>query len=129
MYASLISYRAFMNPEGVAMITDEGKISFQKLNAWVEHAAAALKPMLPQTRTVVSVNLTQLPLHWILLLALARLGHVSVSQGTDDSPELAGATFVLTGHPDHAGPENTLLLTPDAAHRVVLSFQLQPLRL
>jgi acyl-CoA synthetase (AMP-forming)/AMP-acid ligase II len=113
MYASLISYRAFMNPQSTAMITDDGAVSYSKLNAWVEHAARTLAPMLPASRAVVAVNLAQLPLHWIALLALARLGHVSVSIGKDDLPANSNASLILTDQAEHAGQPSYLLLTPE----------------
>ena len=136
MFEALIAYQAKQRPDAVAVITQGGGATFAQVDADVRRVAAALREI-PGLDGRIAVQTAGPALHWLLLLALARLGKLSVSVPvgtgddallldiikpdlllTDQAERVAGlATFPLS----RAWIEATLKRAPDEAPPVKLS--------
>ncbi len=78
MFEHIISFQARYRPDAIAISTPVGSASFAALEADVNRMARRLAPVAPRGARV-AVQVTGSGLHWVVLLALARLGCVSAS--------------------------------------------------
>ena len=89
MIIDAVAHQALRNPQGVAVCMQNADVSFQIFNRSVNQVANRLKGRLsPGTRVAVMVDNRYL--HWLLLLAVGRLGAVSVSIDPDKHELLLG---------------------------------------
>lgn len=86
MFESILSYRAGITPERLAMMTPDGDVSYATLHAGVLGGATLLREAGFKPREVVLVSDTRPFGHWVTLMALELLGCVSVS---DDARGMA----------------------------------------
>jgi acyl-coenzyme A synthetase/AMP-(fatty) acid ligase len=87
MFGECISYRAKYQPDTPALETPKGPISYRRFEADINRMAAALAGLGLQPRSRVLISDSRPYIHWLLIFALERLGHVSMS---DDA---AGVTI------------------------------------
>lgn len=76
--AELVYQRAACQPDGVALLTDERAISYAELRRLVGIAAHFLRTQGIGAGEVVGMSMAQIPLHLVVLLALAQIGAVSL---------------------------------------------------
>jgi len=130
VFEAIVAHHAKQSPDALAVITQGGGATFAQVDADVRRVAAALREV-PGLEGRIAVQTAGPALHWLLLLALARLGKLSVSVPvgtgdealllslikpdlllTDQAERFAGvATFPLT----RAWVEATLKRAPDDA--------------
>ena len=117
MFEHLITFQARYRPDAIAISTPVGSATFAGLDADVDRMARRLQPIVP-ARGRVAVQVQGSGLHWVVLLALARLGCVSASlPPVGERPEadllaILRPDFLLT---DRAGETaaDRFVLTPD----------------
>jgi acyl-coenzyme A synthetase/AMP-(fatty) acid ligase len=78
MFNRIIEYQSRFRPDQVAISTPLGDATFRQLNDDVNRMARRLAPVAPP-RGFVAVQTANPGLHWVVLLALARLGCVTAS--------------------------------------------------
>ena len=78
MFEHLITFQARYRPDAIAIATPVGNATFAGLDADVDRMAHRLQPIVPALGRV-AVQVQGSGLHWVVLLALARLGCVSAS--------------------------------------------------
>src|SRR3569833_1235182 len=104
MFSSLITRWSRLRASAIAIISDRGQgISFRRLEEMVSQVAAALGPLLPGRQKLVAIQFAQPLPHWILTLAVARLGHVSVAETSGT------ANYALHGEGGPTGPGHFVL--------------------
>lgn len=74
MYDRFIEHVARIAPENVAMLSFGGSVTFAKMDAEINKLARALLDMLTPFPKVVAVSYQQMHPHWMLLMALSRIG-------------------------------------------------------
>ena len=116
MFEHLITFQARYRPEAVAITTPAGNVTFGALEADVNRVAGRLAGIAPQGARV-AVQVAGSGLHWVVLLALMRLGCVTASLPLIGERSEADLISVL--RPD-------LLLTDRASVTDVQTFRLSP---
>ena len=128
MFEHIVSFQARYRPEAVAISTPVGSASFAQLEADVNRMARRLAGVAPRGARV-AVQVTGSGLHWVVLLALARLGCVSASLppvGERSEAELLAILrpdVLLTERTPASAVAASLQLTPDW---VAESFRASP---
>jgi acyl-coenzyme A synthetase/AMP-(fatty) acid ligase len=117
MFEKIVDFQAQYRPNEVAISTPVGDATFRQLYADVNRMARRLRPIVP-ARGVIAVQAGNPGLHWVILLALARLGCVSASLPTVGERPEAELLGILT-------PE-FLLTDRDPPQTIVPSFHLSP---
>ncbi len=74
MFDRWITYHAERQPSAVAVATSLGKITFSALDQRITDAAALLQQHFPELPDCIAIDIRDTCLHWIMVLALARLG-------------------------------------------------------
>jgi acyl-coenzyme A synthetase/AMP-(fatty) acid ligase len=77
MFDSYVAFHARLRPSAPAVATRHGQVSFETLDADVDRTAAVLLERRLPEGEAVAVELADGYLHWVLVLALARLGIAS----------------------------------------------------
>lgn len=87
----LIEFQAIRNPNAIAVVAPSGPVTFRQLMSHVRRVAVALSERIPGSRQRVGIDIAERYQHWVLILALARLGHNStwISPGGDELRALA----------------------------------------
>ncbi|MGV3651257.1 MAG: class I adenylate-forming enzyme family protein [Devosia sp.] len=78
MIADPIAHHALRQPDAIALALAKGNISYRVFDRGIDMMAAALRPDV-EKGMLVAVSLDNLYVHWVVLMALARLSAVSVS--------------------------------------------------
>ena len=118
MFEQIITFQARYRPEAIAISTPEASVTFAGLDADVDRMAQRLRPLVP-ARGHVAVQAASPGLHWVILLALARLGCVSTSLppvGERSEAELLGILqpdFLVTDRQDDSNGCPTLQMRPE----------------
>ena len=117
MFEEIVSFQARYRPDAPAIWTPIGGASFASFDADINRMARRLQPLVP-ARGCVAVQAANPGLHWVVTLALARLGCVSASlPPVGERPE---AELLAILRPD-------LLLTDrGAAAAGLATFELSP---
>jgi acyl-CoA synthetase (AMP-forming)/AMP-acid ligase II len=102
-FDAFIAYQARLQPGAVAVATPSGSLSFAELDAMVNRFAAALTPLGLSDRAICAVQFGNAVTHWLVVLALARLGVASACAND------AAAPFRITDQPGEGG--NTFVAT------------------
>jgi len=130
MFDRLISYFAKQNPHAIAVTTLTGQQTYAEFDANIDRLVAALDEHPLPRPGLAAVVVADQYLHWLLLLALARLGVTTTSylaaQRAQMEP-LLKPDVILTDQPLQPGDEDrvrTLRITPqwlaDAGNRTVV---------
>ena len=115
MFENIISFQARYRPEAIALALPRSEVSFGLFDADVNRLARRLQPLTAASMRV-AVQVTSPGLHWVALLALARLGCVSASlPRVGERPEadllaLLRPDLLLTDRSD--APASALHLSP-----------------
>lgn len=88
IYPDLIAFQATRNPHGTAVVAPFGPVSFERFSGDIARMASALMRELLQPRRRVAIVLNDDYVHWLAIVALARLGHISSSFALTDAAEL-----------------------------------------
>lgn len=135
MYDRFIEHVARIAPENVAMLSFGGSVTFAKMDAEINKLARALLDMLTPFPKVVAVSYQQMHPHWMLLMALSRIG-VATASTSDDS--LIAAKEVAVLKPDLIISDTlfdvetqaqVLVLDLEWYSRIVQGEEVEPLRL
>jgi acyl-CoA synthetase (AMP-forming)/AMP-acid ligase II len=78
MFENIVTFQARYRPDAVAITTSTGSVTFGALDADVNRVARKLADIAPRGARV-AVQVAGSGLHWVMLLALARLGCVTAS--------------------------------------------------
>jgi acyl-CoA synthetase (AMP-forming)/AMP-acid ligase II len=78
MYSQHISYHAVRQPHAIAVETENASISYQRFDRAINRFAHRLRDLVPE-RSRVAVRIAKPYQHWLVILALGRLGHVTAS--------------------------------------------------
>jgi acyl-CoA synthetase (AMP-forming)/AMP-acid ligase II len=101
VYSSLINYRALTQPKAIALIDAGGPVSYRQFDRAINQVATALLALAPEQPALVGVDMRDLEHHWLVMLALARLGHATFTAPASESAVAAtGAKLVLTDRDD-----------------------------
>jgi acyl-coenzyme A synthetase/AMP-(fatty) acid ligase len=87
MFGEVITYRARYQPDTPALETPQGPITYRRFESDINRMVGAIAALGLGAGSKVLVSDSRPYIHWLILFALERLGHVSVS---DDA---AGATI------------------------------------
>lgn len=79
MFDRLISYFARQNPHALAITTLAGHLTYAEFDANIDRMAAALEEIDPPRPGLVAVVIGDQYIHWLFLMALARLGVTTCS--------------------------------------------------
>ncbi|HEY7979083.1 MAG TPA: class I adenylate-forming enzyme family protein [Rhizomicrobium sp.] len=108
MFDRLISYFARQNPQSLAVTTLAGHLTYAEFDANIDRMAAALEELNPPRPGLVAVVIADQHIHWLLLVALARLGVTTCSylamQRAQMEP-LLKPDFIITDQTEQAGDE------------------------
>lgn len=113
MFDRLISFHARLAPNAIAFETPEGRVSYAGFDADISRVAAALADRVQSgTGMLVAIQVSNPYAHWLVLLALARLGVASMPAVPEieaallitDQPSLEQGGALETGrvHVSHA---------------------------
>lgn len=116
MFDRFIDYAAKVSPDKMAIRSFEGAISFAVMNNDINRLAHALLKELGPSVKVVAVNYQQLHPHWMLLMALSRIGIASAS--VSDNSEVAEKEVAVL-RPDVIISDIILDIDTDASIRVL----------
>lgn len=109
MFDRLISYFAKQNPHAIAITTLAGHQTYAEFDANIDRMAAALDEHDLPKQGLVAVAVADQYIHWLLLMALARLGVTSASYlaiQREQMEPLLKPELVLTDQPAQPGDEN-----------------------
>jgi acyl-coenzyme A synthetase/AMP-(fatty) acid ligase len=101
MFERILRFNARFLPDGLAISTPVGDASFAALDRDVDRMARRLQPLVP-FKGFVAVQAANPGLHWVVLMALARLGCATASlPPVGERPEaellsILGADFLIT---------------------------------
>ena len=127
VYASLLSHRAAVQPKVPALLVDKTLLNYQQFNEMVDRTARALDPLILGGRATVAVSAGTIR-QWLLFLALARLGHVSVSMPPrPDLLQLAGVHAAIIGATDPEPEQVPSLRLDDAWWTRTLAEPCEPM--
>ena len=118
MFERIISFQAHYRPTALAFSTPQGGASFAALEADANRVARCLQPLAPPGLRV-AVQIASPGLHWVALLALARLGCVSASlPRVGERPEaellsILKPDLLLTDGAEPSKAPSVLHLSPD----------------
>lgn len=135
MYDRFIEHVARIAPDKVAMLSFDGSIAFGKMDAEINQLARALLNELKPLPKVVAVSYQQIHPHWMLLMALSRIG-VATASVSDDS--LVAAKEVAVLKPDLIISDTlfdveteaqVIVLDLEWYSRVVKGSEVEPLRM
>jgi acyl-coenzyme A synthetase/AMP-(fatty) acid ligase len=101
MFDRCIRAQAKERPDAPAVITVNGALSFQRLDALVDRTALELKHIVPAEEEPVRVDTADEHLHWVISLALARLGIAS-------SPASDKGCSIVVSDTSASGPTHVL---------------------
>ena len=141
MFGECISYRARFQPDTPALETPQGPITYRRFDADINRVAHTLAglPLGPRSRVLISDSRPYI--HWLMIFALERLGHVSVSDDHagmtiqvvppdaifSEGPAYAGrAPVVVQTTPEWLGP---VLGLPEVAPPVTVRQDDDPFRI
>ena len=79
MFDRFIDYVAKVAPDKIAIRSFEGSITFAAMNRDINRLAHALLDVIDNSSEIVAVNYKQVHIHWMLLMALSRIGVASAS--------------------------------------------------
>jgi len=106
MFDRLISYFAKQNPQAIAVATLTAQVPYVDFDANIDRMAAALDEIELPKSGLVAVAVADQYVHWLLLLALARLGVTSTSylavQASQMEP-LLKPDFIITDQSEQDG--------------------------
>ncbi|WP_084051605.1 AMP-binding protein [Commensalibacter papalotli (ex Servin-Garciduenas et al. 2014)] len=94
MYDRFIEHVARIAPNKVAMLSFDGSVTFAKMDADINRLARELLNTLTPLPKIVAVSYQQMHPHWMLLMALSRLG-IATASVADDSLIAAKEVSVL----------------------------------
>src|SRR6266436_7227240 len=107
MYDEWISYWAKRSPQNVAVVLPAGPVGYAEFDGLINKVAARLDTLALPAGSRVAVHVADEYVHWLLVLALDRLGLGSASIGMvrPDNPFLAalGPQLILTADKGRAG--------------------------
>lgn len=135
MYDRFIEHVARIAPDNVAMLSFGGSITFAKMDAEINKLAKTLLDILTPFPKVVAVSYQQMHPHWMLLMALSRIG-IATASTSDDS--LVAATEIAVLKPDLIISDTlfdvetqaqVLVLDLEWYSRVVQGEEVEPIRL
>lgn len=108
MFDRLISYFARQNPHALAVSALTGHLTYAEFDANIDRMAAALEDLDPPRPGLTAVVVGDQYLHWLLLVALARLGVTTCSYLAVQSGQmepLLKPDLVLTDQSPQAGDD------------------------
>ncbi|MET0252133.1 MAG: hypothetical protein ABW203_08150 [Novosphingobium sp.] len=101
MFDAYVSHHARLRPDAPAIVTPGGVIGFARLDVDVARTSALLRQLEAGADRPVAVDVQDLYLHWVVTLALARLGVPSAPAADGDCPLRVA---------DHAGAAASYLI-------------------
>lgn len=128
MFGECIAFRARLQPDTAAIETPRGTISYRRFDADINRVAQAIAALSlkPQSRVLVSDSRPYI--HWLVLFALERLGHISMSDdylGATIDVVPTDAIFAETGKYDGRAPV-VVQTTPEWLGPVLASAEAPP---
>jgi acyl-coenzyme A synthetase/AMP-(fatty) acid ligase len=118
MFERILRFNAQVSPDKLAISTPVGEASFATLNRDVDRMARRLQPLVPP-RGFVAVQAANPGLHWVVLLALARLGCATASLPTvGERPEaellsILAPAFLITDRDPPANIVPAFTMSPE----------------
>lgn len=115
LYSSIL-FQARLNPHAVAVSYGKQDVTYAEFSAHIEKITCRLNGLALRPSACVAVNVAHPYLHWLVLIALGRLGLVSVSVPDVDKSgllELLQASTVLTDQ-DRGASGETLFIKVEA---------------
>jgi acyl-CoA synthetase (AMP-forming)/AMP-acid ligase II len=115
LYSSIL-YQSRFNPHAIAVSYGKHDLTYAEFSVHIEKITCRLNALTLRSSACVAVNIVHPYLHWLVLIALGRLGLVSVSVPDVDKPGLLAllqAGTVLTDQDKSASGE-TLFIKVDA---------------
>ncbi len=89
MFDRLITFHARLSPDAVAFVIPDGQVGYAAFDADIDRIAAALAPAItPGTNALAAVRIANPYAHWLVLMALARLGIASMTPAPERAPTL-----------------------------------------
>lgn len=126
MFEKIIAYQAKQRPHALAIMTPVGNATYAKFDADIDRVAGALLKI-PNLGGRVAVQAKNPSLHWLVILALARLNMLSLSlAATGDRPETEtlahlNPDFVLSDRESDFGGRKSFHLSPKWAEEALNS--------
>lgn len=112
MFGEVITYRARYQPDAAALETPQGPISYARFDADINRLVQAIAALGLSPRSTVLISDSRPYIHWLIVFALERLGHVSVS---DDAAGLTigvvAVDAVFSEGPAYAGRARLVVQT------------------
>jgi acyl-coenzyme A synthetase/AMP-(fatty) acid ligase len=100
LYAAIL-FHSRLNPFATAVVMESGDVSYRAFCADIERVTSRLHRQAFPSGAIVNVQVRNQYLRWLAIIALARLGVVSISPTTAESKQL-GATFAVCDRPGEA---------------------------
>src|SRR4051794_23632173 len=121
MFDAFVTYHAVQHPHRSAVTTPQGVMTFSELDAMVSRFARALDGMNLPADSVVAVRFANPVTHWLIVLALARIGIASACAAD------RWASLQITDRPDPTSKQ-TLFHASDDWVTAVSASSAQPYR-
>src|SRR5688500_7775306 len=112
MLDDYVRYHAELNGNATALLIPQGRVSFRKLEADLRRMVWELGDLKVEPNKSVRIVVGNSYFHWLLNLALARLGVASALPSEVDSP------FCITDDPDVRG-DKIMLLSKEQIRNIV----------
>src|SRR3954469_21304338 len=112
MFAAFVTYHAVHHPNRSAVITPRGAMTFSELDAMVTRFARAFDAMNLPADSIAAVRFANPVTHWLLVLALARIG-VASACAADRS-----ASLLITDQPEPANSDASFPASDDWGNAV-----------
>jgi 2,3-dihydroxybenzoate-AMP ligase len=105
VFDAFVTFHAHQHPHRSAVITPSGAMTFAELDAMVTRFARALRDMNLPAGSIVAAGFRNPVTHWLIVLALARLG-IASARANDGA-----ASLLITDGPDPASAQPTFHAT------------------
>lgn len=115
LYSSIL-FHSRLNPHAIAVSYGKQDVTYAEFSTHIEKITCRLNGLALRTSACVAVNVAHPYLHWLVLIALGRLGLISVSVPDIDKPGLLAllqAGTVVTDQ-DRSASGETLFIKVDA---------------